>query len=101
MKESYRLRGWPADPHPHVGLTGGVFIGFFQGQHAGFVTVQYRIGQHDLFQQVERRLDQFTRLDHPAGRGVAGNLDTGKIQYRLLAMQWQCILVFGGRYVGQ
>ena len=81
VKQSNELRRRSADPRPHIGFALGVIALLIEYLDRLFVVVHDRIGQHFLLQQIHQRLDQLAGFDHPAGQGIAVNIDAVTTEY--------------------
>ncbi len=76
--------GFTADLHPHVGRTLRWLVRFLEHLHRRFIAVDERTVVKVIAQQVEQRLDQRARLDHPARQGLARDADLAALQHALL-----------------
>ena len=91
----------PAALQPQIRFGLGSLTRFLEHLHRGFVHLDQIMGQQLVPQQVDQRLYQLTRLDHPVRQRGAGDVDADALQDGLLAIERQSILVLGDGNVGQ
>ncbi len=84
----------PATLYPQVGFRGCRFPRFLEYLHRRFVHLQDVMGQQPVPQQVDQRLDQIPRLDHPVRQRRTGEIHADPLEDGLLPVQGQGTLVF-------
>ena len=65
--------------------------GSFKNLIAALVTLREAAFEQFLTLQVDQRLDEFSKIDHPGRKRGAGDLDPDSLEHTLLAIERQSI----------